>query len=242
MPAPPPAMPHALVDSPEVLARVKEGLSLVDVIARQLRRQLGGGASEDELVGPGREALLTAARSFDESRGVPFRRWANLRIRGAMIDAVRSQSHVPRRVYRQLRALEAADLVHDAAEEVDAASPPRTAQEADARIGARLDHAAIAMAASMLAMRGGAAVDRAESRDVPADEQLARHELLERVRAAIAERPDAERKLLERHYFEDVTFEEAAREIGLSKSWASRLHARAIEAIARSLKRSKVEG
>lgn len=240
MPSPPAATAYAQADSPEVLARVKEGLALVDVIARQLRRQLGAAASEDDLVGPGREALLAAARSFDESRGVPFRRWANLRIRGAMIDSMRSQSHVPRRVYRQLRALEAADRVHEAADEADAANPPKTAHQADERVGERLDHAALAMAASMLSMRGSAAVERAHSTEAPVDEQLARHELLARVRQAIAERPDAERTLLERHYFDDVTFEEAAREIGLSKSWASRLHARAIEGVARALRRSKV--
>ena len=60
-----------------------------------------------------------------------------------------------------------------------------------------------------------------------------------RVREAIAERPEQERVLLTRHYFDDVTFEEAARELGLSKSWASRLHSRAIEGLARSLKRAR---
>ncbi len=64
--------------------------------------------------------------------------------------------------------------------------------------------------------------------------------MLEAVRSAIAERPDAERHLLQRHYFEDVNFDEAARELGLSKSWASRLHARAIEGLARTLKTRRV--
>ena len=36
--------------------------------------------------------LTLAVRDFDPSRGVPFRRWANLRVRGAMLDAVRSPS------------------------------------------------------------------------------------------------------------------------------------------------------
>ena len=57
----------------------------------------------------------------------------------------------------------------------------------------------------------------------------------------IAKQPDAERTLLERHYFDDLTFEDAAREIGLSKSWASRLHARAIENLGKSLRRMRVE-
>ncbi len=59
-------------------------------------------------------------------------------------------------------------------------------------------------------------------------------------RAAVEGRPEAERHLLVRHYFEGVSFDEAAKEIGLSKSWASRLHARAIEGLAKDLKRLRV--
>ena len=54
--------------------------------------------------------------------------------------------------------------------------------------------------------------------------------------------PDQERTLIERYYFDDVTFDQAARELGLSKSWASRLHARAIEGVAKALKRSGIDG
>ena len=65
--------------------------------------------------------------------------------------------------------------------------------------------------------------------------------LVERLRAAIAERPDAERLLLERHYFGEATMDEAAKELGLSKSWASRLHARALEGVAKAMRRQKIE-
>jgi RNA polymerase sigma factor FliA len=75
--APPPKKPPP--DSPEVLARLAEGMDLVDLLARQLRRQFGPRVSYDDLGSQGREALLAAARSFDPDRGVPFRRWANLR-------------------------------------------------------------------------------------------------------------------------------------------------------------------
>ena len=63
------------------------------------------------------------------------------------------------------------------------------------------------------------------------------HQLVALAREAVDRRPEAERHLLRRHYFDGVNFDEAAREIGLSKSWASRLHARAIEAIAKELRR-----
>lgn len=233
-------MPDAPADSPEVLARVKEGLDLVEMLARQLRRQFGPHVQVDDLASQGREALLAAARSFDPDRGVPFRRWANLRIRGGMIDAVRSQGNLPRRVYRKLRAVQEADRIHDAAAEEQAASPATSAEDADAKLSDQLSSAAMAMALGFLAMKSGDAVERASDPTESPEDAVARAELVTAIREAIAERPDAERKLLERHYFDDVTFEEAARELGLSKSWASRLHARAIEGVARAMKRARI--
>lgn len=243
VPAPPapPARATPPADPPEVLARVREGLELVDMLARQLRRQFGPYVQVDDLASQGREALLAAARSFDPDRAVPFRRWANLRIRGAMIDGVRQSGNLPRRVYRKLRMLQAADRVHENAAEEQAAAPVTSDVEADAKISDQLGTAAMAMALGFLSMGSGEALDRAQDTKLSPEEEVAHAELLARIRAAIAERPEAERRLLERHYFEDVAFEETARELGLSKSWASRLHARAIDEVARTLKRDRVD-
>src|SRR5580704_10611047 len=70
-------------DPPAVLDRVREGLPLVNIICHQLRRQIGSVVRMDDIVSYGREGLLAAARSFDPMRGVPFRRWANIRVRGS---------------------------------------------------------------------------------------------------------------------------------------------------------------
>ncbi|HEX7600921.1 MAG TPA: sigma factor-like helix-turn-helix DNA-binding protein, partial [Polyangiaceae bacterium] len=67
-----------------------------------------------------------------------------------------------------------------------------------------------------------------------------RLDLLAKIRDSIDRRPDAEKQLLVRHYFDGITFEEAAKELGLSKSWASRLHTRAIEGVTRDLKRGGI--
>jgi RNA polymerase sigma factor for flagellar operon FliA len=225
-----------------VLARLHEGLDLVDMLARQLRRQFGPYVQVEDLTSQGREALLAAARSYDPDRAVPFRRWANLRIRGAMIDSVRSSGNLPRRVYRKLRAVQAADRVHESAAEEQAAAPVALATDADEKLTDQLGTAAMAMAMAFLSMRSGDVIDRAQDERESPEEAVANAELLARIRDAIAERPDAERRLLERHYFEDVSFEETARELGLSKSWASRLHSRAIEGVAKALKRSRIDG
>jgi RNA polymerase sigma factor for flagellar operon FliA len=233
-------MPLAPADAPETVARIREGMPVVDLLAHQLRRQLGN-VDLDDLRSAGHEGLVNAARSFDASLGVPFRRWANLRVRGAMIDAVRSQGGMPRRIYARLRAIEAADRVSEAAAEEDANKPAAAPAEADARLDGYLAGLATAMAVGLLAESTGPDAEDVRDASLTAEEQLAAHELLMRVREAVDKQPDAERHLVTRHYFEGQTFDEAAKELGLSKSWASRLHARAIEGIARELKRQRVK-
>jgi RNA polymerase sigma factor for flagellar operon FliA len=226
-------------DPPDVLDRVRENLPLVDIICHQIRKQLGRTLRMDEIVSYGREGLLAAARTFDESRGVPFRRWANIRVRGAVIDGIRATSTLPRSVYARLRATEAAARASDGLAEEEAGRPPRAQEDADQRISDYLAGVATAIAIGF----AGACVDdhgEATDRAPNAEDRLARAELLARIHDSIHELPDAERALLQRHYFDDVTFEQAAAELGLSKSWASRLHARAVETVARSLRRSRV--
>ena len=223
-------------DSPEVLQRIETEIELVEMLTRQLGRQLGRHIDADDLRSAGREGLLQAARSFDPGHGVPFRRWANVRIHGAMLDFVRRQSGLPRRVYRAVRALTAAEHVHEGALE-DAR--PESAEAADARLDEMLAKSATAMAIGFLTMSSSDGLQVADDVEGP-EESAARGELVAILRREIAKQPEAERALLERHYFDDVTFEEAAREIGLSKSWASRLHTRAIENLSRSLRKLRV--
>jgi RNA polymerase sigma factor FliA len=222
-------------DSSETLARFHEELDLVDLNARQVARRIASpSVTIDDLRSFGREGLLTAARSFDPSRGVPFRRWANLRIRGAMIDGVRQWGHLPRRVYQELRALAAADEYQSAVDEEDAANPATTPEGADARIASYLAGMATAMAVGSLT--GREAMD--DGPGPTPEEAVAKAELIQRVREVVAQLPDAERTLVERHYFGDETLDQAAASLGLSKSWGSRLHARAIDRVAKALRKS----
>jgi RNA polymerase sigma factor for flagellar operon FliA len=217
-------------DSPEVLARFQAELDLVDIVARQTARRLSAVVTVDDLRSFGREGLLHAARSFDPSRGVPFRRWANVRVRGAMIDGVRQWGTLPRQAYRELKALEAGDALIEQYDEDDAARPAQSAEDADSRLSSFLAGMATAIAVGSM---GGA-----DTPEATPEELLGDAEMLERVRMAVAKLPDQERHMVERHYFEGERLDQAAAALGLSKSWGSRLHARAIELITQALQTS----
>jgi RNA polymerase sigma factor for flagellar operon FliA len=226
-----------LPDTPEVRARFCAELDLVDIVARQLARRIGQSRlTLDDLRSFGREGLLSAARSFDESRGVPFRRWANVRVRGAMIDGVRQWGDLPRRVYRELRAMEAADHMLEGYDDETAADPGQTPEGADARLTGYLTGMATAMAFGTMAAATGEEALGDGGQATP-ETLVSDLELLTKLRAIVANLPDRERALVERHYFGGETLDAAAAALGLSKSWGSRLHARAIESIGRELRK-----
>jgi RNA polymerase sigma factor for flagellar operon FliA len=220
-----------------VLARFHAELDLVDLLARQIGRRVSRAVTLDDLRSFGREGLLQAARTFDAARGVPFRRWANMRIRGAMIDGLRQWGNLPRRLYRELRGLSAGDRLLESFDEEDAANPATTPESADARLTSYLAGlaTAIAVGTMMAAPRENVDVD---GRDVTPEDLLGEAELLSRVKEIVSRLPEQERTLVERHYFGGETLDQAAASLGLSKSWGSRLHARAIESITRELQRT----
>src|ERR671936_122499 len=78
-------------------------LSLVHHVARQVSRSLAANFDFDELVSAGTIGLMSALDSFDVSRGLAFSTYAVPRIRGAILDELRRQDHVPRSVRRKTR-------------------------------------------------------------------------------------------------------------------------------------------
>jgi RNA polymerase sigma factor FliA len=230
--------PEAHTDSPEVRAQISAALALVPAIVDQMSALTFNRSRKEDLTSYAHEGALTAARSYDAGYVVPFNRWAALKIRGAIIDGLRAESSLSRRLHHQLRAIEAAIWAHEGSVLDEAGSESATAEAADARIGDRLAAMATAYAAGTLLTRDRDTLESIEDPRGTPEEELAREETKACVRAAIAERPDAERALLERYYFSDTTLVEASG--GLSRSWASRLHTRAIGGVAKTLLRGKV--
>src|SRR3954464_15782525 len=85
-----------------------DNLSLVHHVARQLERKLSNELDHDELVSAGTLGLMAAMNSFDPDRGLAFSTFAVPRIRGAILDELRRQDHVPRSVRRKTRSIAAA--------------------------------------------------------------------------------------------------------------------------------------
>jgi RNA polymerase sigma factor FliA len=97
------AMAAGDADAREQLLR--EHLGLVHHVARQMSRTLAVKADFDELVSSGSIGLMSALEAFDVNRGLAFSTFAAPRIRGAILDELRRQDHVPRSIRRKTREI-----------------------------------------------------------------------------------------------------------------------------------------
>lgn len=97
------------VDTAEMNAMIEANLPLVKHIVLQVAVHFPRHVEREELARAGALGLVEAARRFDESRGVPFDRFAAQRIRGAILDAVRAADWAPRSVRTLARKLEATE-------------------------------------------------------------------------------------------------------------------------------------
>jgi RNA polymerase sigma factor for flagellar operon FliA len=226
----------APADSQEILERFHASLDLVESIASQVRRAAGPGITQAELVSYGQEGLLEAARRYDPSRGVPFKAYAAYRVRGAVLDGVRALSRLPRRAHERLRAYEAATRVSEGiSEDVLTSGSRGSAGDLERALDEHLAAMATAMAVGLVAARAvgdDGEVAALETGESP-EEAVAHAELRSLLRSAIDDLEPQEAELVRRHYLQGERFDHVARELGLSKSWASRLHTRAVSRLAR---------
>ncbi|SRR5690606_3632490 len=92
-------------DGHATAAMVQANMKLVEAVARQVARNAGSDTEYAVLLSYGCEGLLDAARRFDPSRGVSFRAYARVRIRGSIIDGVRSLCPLSQRAHESTMAL-----------------------------------------------------------------------------------------------------------------------------------------
>jgi RNA polymerase sigma factor FliA len=221
-------------DPPEVIARFHAELDLVAIVARSLHRRLGYSVELDDLMSAGREGLLEAVRRFDPGCGTPFRAFARFRVRGAMLDTARRHSTFSRRVHRQIVAERAALSFQESA---------ITARPTAATTGSIApSESSLANQIAAMATAAALAIESAELAEPPAregaspEQAFARVELLAVVKDAIDELAPDEAELIRRHYFHDEYMEDIAKDLGMSKAWASRLHAKAIARLSKALR------
>lgn len=208
----------------------EQHLPLVKSLAVKMRSELPPELEVDDLIAWGTEGMMQAAARYEPSRGVAFSTFAYYRIRGAMYDGLRSAGRLPRAEHRKLRMAERADdyLEHAAARESGAdpaALAKRTTTDTLQQIAEHVSALTTIYVFSLDAQAQGEIEDRSAE---AAFDRLDVRGLAPHLQAALSGLEDRERELVTLLYFGNQSLAEAGDRLGLSKSWASRIHARAI--------------
>lgn len=221
---------QAVVDN----ERIDNSLPFVQALARRVAASMPNSIDVSELVQDGVIGLIDAAHRFDGSRGIKFETFAERRVRGAMIDALRRDAW-PRGVRRARREIEAAreKLRHELGREPSLADLASHLEIDEAHLGRTIVRISTIESTSPLATADS--VDEAHlppvmvpSEPAAPDRECELHEVQDRVRSAVAALPPRERKVVGMYYYGDATMKEIGSTIGVNESRVSQLHARAI--------------
>jgi RNA polymerase sigma factor for flagellar operon FliA len=214
-----------------------ENLSLVHHVARQLERKLSNELDHDELVSAGTLGLMAAMGSFDPNRGLAFSTFAVPRIRGAILDELRRQDHVPRSVCRKTRDINAAQTQlaghlgrapedSEVAEAlgVDLQTLWKWQSDIEGAIRVPIDRPAQDRGDNHASLLDFMHTDPADG----VDERLGREQEVALLREAIMKLKDQERTVLALYYFEELNLREIADILGLTESRLSQVRSKAL--------------
>src|SRR5947208_5528528 len=223
--------------------RIVAGLPFVEALARRMAASMPNSIDVGDLVQDGVLGLIDAAHRFDEDRGIKFETFAERRVRGAMIDALRKDAW-PRGVRRQRRELDAAReaLRRELGHEPSMADLAARVGSDEKRLSRTIVRINTIEATSPLAT--GEHMDESSlptalvpSEPEAPDAAYERSEIRERVRAAIRTLPWREQKVIGLYYYGEETMKQIGAEIGVNESRVSQLHARAIRRLRDALGR-----
>ncbi|MBI2343183.1 MAG: sigma-70 family RNA polymerase sigma factor [Deltaproteobacteria bacterium] len=207
---------------------VKQYFPYATSIANRVSQSLSADVDYDDVLCNARLGLLEAAKRFDETQDVDFRTFAYYRIKGAIYDGLRKSGWIPRSLYAKLKFEEAAnDYMRQKSIQqsipVDGTSSPPDEEE---QITQTVNSLASIYVISLDANED---LDVEDENHVDVEQRAALHQIRNHMREAISALPPKEKQLIMMYYFQNRTLEEAGARLHLSKSWTSRLHARALE-------------
>jgi RNA polymerase sigma factor for flagellar operon FliA len=212
---------------------------LVKYVAGRLGGGLPAHVDEGDLVSYGLLGLIGAIERFDPAREIKFETYAISRIKGSIIDELRSLDWVPRSVRSRAREIERAMLDLE-----NKLRRPPTDAEIAAAIGITEDEFQDSLTAisrtSVAALdelwqvssSGGDAVSLIDMIEDPHAEDPTREmsatELREALADAIQRLPDREKLVITLYYYEELTLREIGEVLGVTESRVSQLHTKAI--------------
>jgi RNA polymerase sigma factor for flagellar operon FliA len=226
------------VESEQALDRDRlllEHLPTVRYLARRIHERLPQHVELDDLISAGVVGLIDAFSKFDHTKQVQFKSYAQFRIRGAILDSLRTLDWSPRELRRKGRAVE--EAIRSATHKLGRVPvEPEIAREMDLGLG---EYQQLLGELKGLEI-GSLHMERTED---SGDEEMAylpgspdedplfrclQGEMKQRLTDAIEELPEKERMVLTLYYYEELTMKEIGLTLGVVESRVSQIHSSAV--------------
>jgi RNA polymerase sigma factor FliA len=212
---------------------------LVKYVVGRMAVSMPGLLSNEDIVGYGTVGLIQAVDRYDPSVGVKFETYAIRRIKGAIIDAIRSLQALSRDASRRAR-----DLDHAYDELIQRLGRLPTNREVADHLemtAEEFSHALADASMSIVSLNNATGPDAGDGGERPslidqiADEdapgvadQVERRQLYQALVKALQQLGDRDRLVINLYYYEDLTLKEISDVLGVSTSRVSQLHAAAV--------------
>jgi RNA polymerase sigma factor for flagellar operon FliA len=227
---------HATGDELARQQLINAHLGLVHFVARQLARGRRETIELDDMLSAGTLGLTAAIDSFDATRGLAFSTFATPRIRGAILDELRRQDHVPRSVRRKTREIKAAtDAIAGDGErpqDVDLAAQLGVDVETLRRWQLDVEGTVQVSLDNTVSADDDAGPSHAEllagTTDEDIEDDLTRRQELNVLANALRDLKEQERVVLSLYYYEDLKLHEIAVALGVSESRVSQIRTKAL--------------
>jgi RNA polymerase sigma factor FliA len=205
---------------------------LVKFVAGRVRSGLPSSVDQNDLVSDGVLGLMDAVDKFEPERGLQFQTYAVTRIRGAIVDGLRSSDWVPRSVREKIRDVDAASSrlearLGRAPKDKELAAEMDISVEELRKIYSLTAHTSVASFETVLDDEA----PRAHAADLPgADDDLPPGFL-----RAVRELAERDQVVVALYYWERLTLAEIGQVLGVTESRVSQLHSRATMQLRRKL-------
>ncbi|MCH8070627.1 MAG: FliA/WhiG family RNA polymerase sigma factor [Proteobacteria bacterium] len=225
---------------------VKEYSPMIKYVANRIALRLPPHIEVDDLISVGAIGLMDAIEKYDPSRGAKFKTYAEFRVRGSILDELRSLDWVPRSVRQKASNLDAVSsklqskLGRLPEDEEIAKEMGVTLEEFFKTLNETRNMPLLSLEDLGIARDSGdkqSLLDTLEGRgDVDPQTQMRLTELKNLIAAAIDSLPEKERLMVSLYYYEELTMKEIGEVLGITESRISQIHSKAVYRLRTKLK------
>lgn len=207
-------------------------ISLVKAIAGRLYNTYNAHVEYDDLVGYGVIGLLDAIEKYDYKLGNKFETYANIRIRGSIVDQLRSLDWIPRSMRQKYKLLEKATKklqnVHgmDIKDE-DLAKEMNMSIKELSELMHQVSTFSVVSLDEKISENSNISIQEDRKEETP-EAQLMDIETKRMLKEMIGKLPEKEQRIIELYYYSELTYKEIAKIMSISESRISQLHTKAI--------------